>query len=248
MSAPYDAIAHDYAQAKRQPWRLHCEWPTLRGLLGDPTGLSVLDLACGAGSYSRPIKRLGARRVVGVDLSPGMIDLARRVEVIDPLGIEYVIGDATTLALGERFDVVFAAYLFNYARDSAELAAMARAVVRHLRPGGRLVAANNNPEQGPGDGERYRPYGFTKVVPVAPREGSPITYTIFPEVGAPFSFDNFHLGFPAHHLAFHEAGLVEVSWHLPRVAREGEVAHGRAFWDDFLADPPVIFLTARSRG
>src|SRR5262245_620510 len=222
MSAPYDAIAFEYAQAKQQPWRVHVEWPTLQALLGDPTGHSVLDLACGAGSYSRPIKRLGARRLVGVDLSSGMIDVARRIERVDPLGIEYHVGDATTLDLGETFDVVFAAYLFNYARSFDELLAMCRSVVRHLRPGGRLVAANSGPEQDPASWPKMRPYGFIKSGELPLREGSPITYTIYPDLGQPFSFDNYYLTFPTHYRAFHEAGLLDVSWHLPRLASAGE--------------------------
>jgi SAM-dependent methyltransferase len=244
MSAIYDNIAEDYARSKLDPWRRLIERPTLFGLLGDVAGRSVLDLACGSGFYSRQLRAAGAAEVVGVDLSAGMIELARRDESAAPLGIEYRVGDAAEVELGRRFDLVFAAYLFNYARSGDELLAMCRSVVRHLKPGGRLVAVINNPEQSPAEYQAGRKYGFTKSAALPLTEGTPITYTNYPEGGRPFSFDNYYLSLPTHHRAFHAAGLRDVAWHLPR----GTEVEGSAFWDDFLADPPVVFLTARVPG
>lgn len=248
MSTHYDGIAEEYARSKLSPWRQYVERSTLFEILGTPAGLSVLDLACGSGFYSRLIRAAGAERVVGVDLSDGMIALARRDEEAKPLGITYHVADAMQLALDRTFDVVFASYLFNYARTADELGAMCRAVVRHLRPGGRLVAVLNNPEQSPAGWEVIRKYGFVKSAALPLVEGAAITYTMFPPGGAPFTFDNYYLSLPTHHRAFYGAGLRCVSWQLPRLSAEGEAAYGPGFWDDFLADPPVLFLTARAKG
>jgi toxoflavin synthase len=243
--AAYDSIAEDYARSKLAPWRRYIERPTLFGLLGEPSGLSVLDLACGSGFYSRLLRAAGASRVVGVDLSRGMIDLARREEADSPLGVEYHVGDAAALELREPFHAVFAAYLFNYARSADELLAMCRSVARHLGPGGLLVAVINNPEQPQAGYERIRKYGYTKSARWPLAEGSAITHTMFPEGGSAFSFENYYLSLATHHRAFHAAGLRDASWHLPRLSSEGESALGAGFWDDFLADPPVLFLSAR---
>jgi ubiquinone/menaquinone biosynthesis C-methylase UbiE len=78
MSTNYDPIAEQYQRAKQQPWRSFVESFTLMELIGEPTGLSVIDLACGEGFYTRMLRRLGAHRVLGVDLSGGMIELARK--------------------------------------------------------------------------------------------------------------------------------------------------------------------------
>src|SRR5262249_48186740 len=99
MITNYDEIAAEYKRAKQQPWRLHLEHFTLFKLLGDLSGKSVLDLACGEGFYTRFIKRRGAARVVGVDLSHGMIELARREEERDSLGIDYLVQDVKQLAI-----------------------------------------------------------------------------------------------------------------------------------------------------
>src|SRR5262245_55551313 len=92
MDTDYDRIAEQYQPAKRQPWRTHIERYTLLRLAGDVAGKAVIDLACGEGHYTRALRRLGAARVVGVDLSPAMIGLAEAEEARRPLGVEYRVG------------------------------------------------------------------------------------------------------------------------------------------------------------
>ena len=100
MSTNYDLIAEQYKRSKVTPWRTYIEQYTLLELLGDVRGKSILDLACGEGYYSRIFKRQGASRVLGVDLSSKMIDLARASERESQLGVEYVVGDATNFRAG----------------------------------------------------------------------------------------------------------------------------------------------------
>ena len=80
MTTNYDPIAEQYQRSKQQPWRTYIEAFGLLQLLGDPSGRSVLDMACGEGFYSRMARQRGAARVTGVDLSEGMIELARKQE------------------------------------------------------------------------------------------------------------------------------------------------------------------------
>src|SRR5690242_20566245 len=107
----YDAIAGQYRQAKRQAWRTFLESYTLLELAGDLAGRSVLDLACGEGFYTRKLRQRGAARVVGLDLSEGMIALAQAEEARAPLGIDYRVGDGRDFEPGEPFDLALAAYL-----------------------------------------------------------------------------------------------------------------------------------------
>jgi len=158
METIYDEIATEYKGAKQQPWRLHVEHFTLFKLLGDLRGKSVIDLACGEGFYTRSLKRSG----VGVDLSQGMIGLARREEENNPLGIEYLVQDVSQLDIGETFDVVVAAYLLNYAQTSTQLLEMCSAITRHLKPRCRFVTVNNNPNHNVDDFTSTRKYGFIK--------------------------------------------------------------------------------------
>src|SRR5438067_12579910 len=99
MTTNYDPIAEHYKRSKQQPWRTHIEAFSLTKLIGDPSGQSVLDMACGEGFYTRMLRQKGSAKVTGVDLSEWMIELARKQEEAHKLGIEYIVGDARHLAL-----------------------------------------------------------------------------------------------------------------------------------------------------
>src|SRR6516162_8632779 len=135
MRTDYNTIAAEYKKAKQQPWRTYIEHFTLFELIGDLSGKSVLDLACGEGFYTRFLKKGGAAKAVGVDLSERMIELAKAEEARQPLGIDYFARDAKTLDLPDKFDLVIAGYLLNYAATKDELLAMCQAIARHLKPG-----------------------------------------------------------------------------------------------------------------
>jgi ubiquinone/menaquinone biosynthesis C-methylase UbiE len=177
MTTNYDPIAEQYKRSKQQPWRTYIEAFTLMEIIGDPQGMSVVDIACGEGFYSRLLRQYGARKVVGIDLSERMIELARAQEAEHRLGIDYTVGDGRELAQGEEYDLAVAAYLLNYARDRHELGAMCNSIARCLGPAGRFVTVNCNPALDFLNAPSYRKYGFELNVANDLREGSPITWT-----------------------------------------------------------------------
>lgn len=242
MTTDYDGIAAEYKRAKQQPWRMHVEYHTLFDLAGDLSGRRVLDLACGEGFHTRFIRRNGAAEVLGVDLSQAMIDLAREEEHRDPLGIRYAQGDAADLTLDRTFDLVMAAYLLNYARDEAELACMARAIVRHLEPGGRFVTVNNNPRHDRSHFDASRKYGFVKHAAAPLADGVPVEYEFILGDGGSVTITNFHLGIDTHERVLREAGFRNVAWHAPQLAPNAEAGVPPGYWDAFLSQPPVVFL------
>lgn len=244
--AEYDSIATDYKKSKFAPWRIAVEAHSLFQLLGDIRGCSVLDLACGDGIYSRRLRLVGASQVVGMDLSDAMIALAREEEQSHPLGIEYHVGDAQRLDLGCTFDIVFAAYLLNYARNLEELAAFASVVSRHLKPGGRFIGINNNPSQDPSLFSVSRPFGFIKCMTegIPLQQGSSITYKFFQD-GNVFQFDNYHLPADDHATVMAENGLHGFQWHPLSIDRSLIPAEQSDLdWDALLASAPVLCFSA----
>ena len=101
-------------------------------------GDRVLDIGCGTGVVARLAKdRLGTDgTVVGVDLSPPMIAVARSIEP----RVEWRAGDAGALPVRdpERFDVVICQQGLQFFPDKA---AAAREMRRVLSPGGRLLVS-----------------------------------------------------------------------------------------------------------
>ena len=241
MTTNYDPIAEQYKRSKQQPWRTFIECFTLMELVGDPRGKAVLDVACGEGFYTRMLKQRGAARMTGVDLSQGMLELARTQEEEQQLGIEYVLGDARELDRAGEFDLVVAAYLLNYARDRRELGAMATAIARYLKPGGRFVTVNQSPALDFSTAPSFRPYGFETTVVGDWREGAPITWTFHLSDGT-FDIENYRLDVAAHEEALRGAGFREVRWPAPRLSPEALAAGDRAFWATFLEHSPVAFI------
>lgn len=108
----------------------------LAGLLSDdvPAGnLDVLDAGCGTGLCAEALRPY-ARRLIGVDLSEGMLDHARGRGLYDELHAAELVGFLAAHRL--VFDLVMAADVFCYfgILDDALAAACAA-----LRPGGRLA-------------------------------------------------------------------------------------------------------------
>jgi ubiquinone/menaquinone biosynthesis C-methylase UbiE len=247
LANQYDEIATLYQRSRNSPIRRYVEAYTFLGLLGEVRGRTVLDLACGEGFYTRLLRAHGAARVVGVDISAKMIDLARRQERERPMGVEYAVGDVRQLQSLGSFDIVVAGYLLHYARNRDELRAMCRAIGRQLPAGGRFVTINENPEQ-PADRYRgYARYGFSKAT-VAPRgEGSPITYTMIAGREL-FQFEISHFGRDTYEQALTDAGFAQISWHAPALDPAGLALRGAEYWREYLENPPIAGLVCRRGG
>ena len=240
----YDSIASEYRESKQLPFRGALEAHTLFRLLGDVQGATVYDLACGDGFYTRQIKQAGAAAVTGVDISAEMVHLAREAERRQPLGCRYVHQDAAEFAPDEPADIVTAAYLFNYASTRTQLLGMCRAARAALRPGGRLVALNDNClNPPPAEAGAWTKYGFDRTLIGALREGASIRYRFSTRDGEDFEFDNYYLKPETYRDALTEAGFVNIEWvdlDLEPSSRQDP------FWDDFLASPPLIALSAEA--
>src|SRR6478672_12012170 len=101
---------------------------------GPPRGeLHIVDAGCGTGLLAQHLRPY-ARRLVGVDLSPKMLEKAARRSLYDQTSVAELA--AFLRASPETFDVVAASDTLNYFGDLRDALAAARA---SLRPGGRLL-------------------------------------------------------------------------------------------------------------
>ncbi|MDI3289068.1 class I SAM-dependent methyltransferase [Polyangium sp. 15x6] len=234
MGSQYDTLAAVTNLTAEMPLRKFYEEHTFFQALGDITGRSVLDVACGTGLYSRRFKQRGAARVVGIDNSEGMVDYARHLEGSQPLGIEYhVQGAENARGLG-TFDVVAATYLLHYAPSQDVLRDMCTSLHASLAPGGRLVSICMSPDIELRDTSYYRKYGFEAAS--RGEEGDVATVkSLVPE--APFTLSAYHWKRATYEAVLREAGFRNIVWHPPEVAPEGVAALGADYWSEYLRRP-----------
>ncbi|KAK0101935.1 hypothetical protein ONS95_001256 [Cadophora gregata] len=111
----------------------------------------VLELACGSGFYTYSFLSWGAQSILGVDISSVMISSALQPSQADK--VSFIQADCSIPAAypGGPFDIVFGAWLLNYAPDRASLVNMFRNVALNLKDGGRFVSITVPPSSNPID-------------------------------------------------------------------------------------------------
>lgn len=129
---PYDAYAASYARFL-DPTLMDAS-ERLVELAGARPGMRLLDLATGTGTAARAAAERGAS-VVGIDLSPGMLEVANRLSP----EIDFRLADACALPFeGGAFDAVTCGLSLSHFQQREQAV---REALRVLRKGGQFVAS-----------------------------------------------------------------------------------------------------------
>ena len=111
-------------------------------VLPEVKGADVIELGCGTAYFGAWLKRRGARRVVGVDITPAQLETARRVNRQTGLGLELIEANAESVPLPDgSFDVALSEYGASIWCDPTLWIPEA---ARLLRPGGELIFLRNS--------------------------------------------------------------------------------------------------------
>lgn len=119
-----------------------------------PKNLSVLDYGCGSGILAMVASKLGAGKVIGVDIDPQAIESANFNAERNQCQIEYALPEAFGVAhpAAEKFDVVVANIL------SSPLKLMAPMLAGRVAPGGALVLSGVLARQAEEVAAAYAPF------------------------------------------------------------------------------------------
>lgn len=149
--ASYDTVAESYADQTRH---LLDDTPEERAVLASfadmVRGGSVADVGCGPGRITAYLRQLGAD-AFGIDLSPGMVEVARR----DYPGARFAVGSMTDLPLADASVAGLVAWYSLIHIPDDEIGSVLGQFRRVLRPGGPLMVSFHA-----GDGSRLKTEGY----------------------------------------------------------------------------------------
>lgn len=181
-----DPTAREHWARDRITWGV---WSTpeddLR-LLPDVTGKDVIELGCGTAYFGAWLKKRGARRVVGVDVTPAQLETARRMDAEFGVGLELIEANAEQVPLPDRgFDLAVSEFGASLWCDPEKWIGEA---ARLLRPGGYLVFMRPTPlrllceaDEGPSSDRLVRPQkGLRRIDWPAQGDDLPATEFVLP--------------------------------------------------------------------
>jgi ubiquinone/menaquinone biosynthesis C-methylase UbiE len=132
------------AQVFAERNRVEESLPLMLQFSGVSASDTVLDVACGPGIIACAFAEV-AEAVIGIDLTPAMLDEARALQAERSLrNVSWIEGDVTALPFADNsFSIVVTRYTFHhFLSPEAVLGEMARV----CRPGGRVVVSDVTPE------------------------------------------------------------------------------------------------------
>jgi SAM-dependent methyltransferase len=138
----YGPIAIDYATSiAGNSYNAYYERPNTLSLLGDVTGLRVLDVGCGPGLLTAWLVEHGAV-VTAFDVSETMTDLARKTAGNQAHILVADLGRPLWFANDHSFDLIVASLVLHYVRDWEHVF---REFRRVLTPDGAVVFSTHHP-------------------------------------------------------------------------------------------------------
>lgn len=142
MAAPHYVIRGGVAGRERLRVLGRVMQPGTRALLervGLRAGMRCLDVGCGGGDGSRELARAVAPggQVLGIDLDPTAVDLARQeAKALGLAGMEFRVAAVGDPTVEGEVDVAYARFLLTHLPDAAAGVAW---IAERVRPGGLLV-------------------------------------------------------------------------------------------------------------
>jgi len=208
--------------------------------LGGPEVHTVLDYGCGPGKVAQRVVNGFGKRVVAVDGSPAMLEIATRRRA-DPR-IDYQLVKDCKLSFLEdaSIDTAMSCYVFINIASIDVISSIVREVYRVLRPGGRYAILDTNPDTTgvefttfrSGDPDRRYTRGEQRRVLLRQPDGGDMTLL------------DYHWPKEVYRQILTEAGFGTVTMHEPLLTDlpgEDDSSQGRR-WTKERVQPPFLVV------
>lgn len=113
-------------------------------IIGDVSGLEILELGCGGGQNAIVLAKWGAKSVTGLDQSEKQLEYAKTLAKSQGVTVKFVQGNMENLSLfkDSSFDLIISSHAMNYAKDLHQVFIES---ARVLRKNGRIVTCMGHP-------------------------------------------------------------------------------------------------------
>lgn len=138
----YNGYAEKWAGkmlAGKRPAHDFLEKPAMYSLLPSLKNKDLLCLGCGTGEECNSLMRKGAKSIVGVDISKGMIEVAKK----NFPELDFRVGDVENLKFKkESFDLVYSSLMMHYIQDWKK---PLKKIYSLLKPKSKFIFSTHNP-------------------------------------------------------------------------------------------------------
>lgn len=236
MTVEYDLIANQYKTVKNLDYYTVMD-NTFYKTVGDITNLNILDIGCGEGHSTRILKKMGCSKILGIDISKKMINLAKKVEQEKCMGLKYLCINALDIKKIQSFDLITVSLVLHYSKNKNELVRFVKNIFDNLKPNSRAIILNDA-----GIKENLN-YDFTKYgLTIKPLkndidDATPFKVTILGKKHH-VSFINYYYSRNTYNRIFERTGFSSVKWHDLSLPEEFKGTEKEAYWNDFIRISP----------
>lgn len=132
------AKAYEEFNNAEDSYSFNIEWPCIKELLPDLKGKTVLDLGCGTGIFTFLLEKCNPDKLLGIDLSEEMLQIAKEKAEKSNSDAEFILHDAATCGevVEEPVDFIFSSTTSHYIKDLGQLF---ENVSKSLKAGGECI-------------------------------------------------------------------------------------------------------------
>lgn len=222
------------------PERKYLYYPNFLKECGDLAGKDALDLGCGPGNTTLMLLETGARSVTGIDHAPEQIKIAKKNIIAN--NIEFIRADANKLPISDAlFDLITPTLLLHYASTKEELKKFLKETFRCLKPGGRMVAINQRPEN-PVKEYKFGNSSYAQWLDAPYQNGSRVEITLYQGEKPTCTVTNYYWSRETYNELLKEIGFTGVRWERLRFSEEGKTILPN--WQDLEENAILCLLIA----
>ena len=237
MKAIYDKISSNYTELVKIDPIKKLHYQSALKLLGNVSGLQILDVGCGSGAFDRKLAHAGAI-VLGYDISAEQIDNALKNEEAEGLGIKYTVADPAEFKTNQKFEKAVSVLVLHYAINAEHLEKFFSSTFKILKKDGLFVCILSNPN--------FKRLGiklynrcFKKI-----GKGKMKVDFLDSEQNISCSAEYSDFSIADYEKAALAGGFHRFKWVSLRPTRESLMEMGEKYWESFEGDCPYIGFIA----